>query len=73
MVREPAGFILGAGALAKAYSKLTGPRPVIRPAPVTDPHWRFVGVGWFWLGGYKIFREICVWRIETASSIGANV
>lgn len=66
-------LIIGKEALAKAYSKtVSGEVPSVRPTPVTDALWRFVGMGWYWLGGYAIMRQAAVRRIESASSLGAN-
>lgn len=58
-------------ALAKAWSSVvSAPLPQIVNAPVTDNLQRFKGVGWYWLGGYGLFRNECVVRYETASSLG---
>lgn len=74
-----ATIILGAQALAKAYSYTdgNGPEPRVFPGPVTDTLRRFVPMGWYWLGGYKLYRDatgvgFATRRLETASSIGAN-
>lgn len=67
------GLILGQEALAKAFSSsVSGPMPSVRPGPVVDILRRFVPIGWYWLGGFKILREAAVRRYVTASSIGAN-
>lgn len=67
-------LFMGQQALAKAYSTGDGlgPMPNVVPGPVTDKLRRFVPLGWYWLGGYSIFRQACLRRIESASSIGAN-
>lgn len=66
-------IIVGRGCLAKAYSKTeSAERPQVRVGPVVDKLSRFHHVGWYWLGGYKRYREECIFRIESASSIGAN-
>lgn len=64
----------GRQALAKAWSKTdgNGQFPKVVPGPVTDTLRRFVPMGWYWLGGYKRFREAAIRRLETSSSIGAN-
>lgn len=64
----------GQQALAKGYSKNDGNGPVarIRPTPVTDLLSRFTGLGWHWFGGYKVFRQEALYRVESASSIGTN-
>lgn len=66
-------LIFGQEALAKTFSQtVSGPEPMVRPGPVTDTLRRFVPVGWYWLGGFKILRQEAVRRLEVASSIGAN-
>ena len=62
---------LGRQSLAKAHSIVdgNGPTPHIVPGPVTDHLRRFVPWGWYWLGGYSIFRQASVRRIESASSL----
>lgn len=65
---------VGRQALAKAYSTTdgNGANPRTIPGPVTDTLRRFVPFGWYWLGGYGIFRQASVRGIESASSIGSN-
>ena len=66
-------LVVGKGCLAKAYSRTeSAERPQVRVGPVTDKLSRFHHVGWYWLGGYKRYREECIYRIEASSSIGAN-
>lgn len=66
-------LVLGQEALAKAFSSsVSGPMPSVRPGPVVDTLARFVPIGWYWLGGFKILRQASVYRYETASSIGSN-
>lgn len=66
-------LILGQECLAKAFSSSESAAvPQVRRGPVTDSLMRFHPVGWYWLGGYKRFREAAIRRYETASSIGAN-
>lgn len=67
-------LIMGRQALAKAYSHVdgNGEAPKVVPGPVTDVLRRFVPMGWYWLGGYSIFRQTALYRIESASSIGTN-
>lgn len=69
-----ATLFLGRQALAKAHSITdgNGPMPRVVPGPVTDKLRRFVPMGWYWLGGYARFREACLRRVESASSIGDN-
>jgi N4-gp56 family major capsid protein len=65
---------VGKQSLAKAYSYTdgNGEYPEFVLGPVTDKLRRNVPVGWYWLGGYKRFRENSIYRIESSSSIGAN-
>lgn len=67
-------YVMGRQALAKAYSFVdgNGPVPQVRRGPVVDSLMRFNPIGWYWLGGYGLFREASLRRIESASSIGAN-
>jgi N4-gp56 family major capsid protein len=64
--------IFGQQFLGKAWSSAGewGENPRMVVAPVTDFLRRFTGVGWKWLGAYKIMRQNCGYRIESASSIG---
>ncbi|RMH67985.1 MAG: N4-gp56 family major capsid protein [Actinomyces sp.] len=65
--------VVGREALAKAFSSVvSGPTPRIVIGPQTDALRRFNTVGWYWLGGHARFREAALYRIESASSIGAN-
>jgi len=65
-----ATLFLGREALAKAYSPVeTGPEPEVRIAPIVDKLWRFYHVGWVWYGGYSVFRQACLYRLESSSSI----
>lgn len=64
---------LGQQALAKTWSRTeSGPMPQVRPSPVTDKLWRFVPIGWYWLGAYGIFRQAAVRAVESTSSIANN-
>ena len=66
-------LFLGRQALAKAYSRtVSAPLPQVVLGEVTDKLKRFRPVGWYWLGGYGIYRQACLRRVESASSIGAN-
>lgn len=67
-------LILGSEALAKAFPIVGGhgPNPHVVPGPVTDNLRRFVPMGWYWIGAYKIFRQEAVRRIESGSSLDNN-
>lgn len=67
-------YVVAKQALAKGYSYTdgNGPNPRIVPGPITDTLRRFVPLGWHWFGGYSRYRESCIYRIEAASTIGAN-
>lgn len=69
-----ATLVMGREALAKAWSITDGgtPNPTVFPTPVTDLLRRFLGVGWYHLVAYGIFREASLRRIESSSSIGTN-
>lgn len=66
-------LVVGKRCLAKAYSKSESAElPQVVIGPVVDKLKRLHPVGWYWLGGFKRYREECIYRIESASSIGAN-
>lgn len=67
-------LFMGQEALACAWSTVlnNGPMPNIVPSPVTDKLRRFTGMGWYWLGGFAVFRQAALRRVEHASSIGTN-
>lgn len=64
----------GRQALAKAYSTVdgNGAGPRVIQGPVVDHLRRFVPMGWYWLGGYAIYRQAALRSIESSSSIGTN-
>ena len=63
--------IAGRQALAKAFSRAPGfgEQPQIVYGPTTDYLRRFVSVGWYHLCGYGRFREDCLQRVESSSSL----
>lgn len=67
-------LFMGRQALAKAYSMAdgNGAHPRVVETPVVDHLRRFQGWGWYWLGGYSIFRQASLRAVESASSIGTN-
>jgi N4-gp56 family major capsid protein len=68
-----AALFVGQQALAKAYSTTESAAfPQVVRGPITDKLQRFHPIGWYWLGGYGIFRQDALYRLETSSSIGAN-
>ena len=62
---------VGRQSLAKAWSMIDGntEQPHVVPGPVTDFLRRFVPWGWYWLGGYGIYRQPAVQRIESGASL----
>ena len=67
-------IVVGRQGLAKAFSRAPGfgEQPSIVFGPVTDTLRRFNPVGWYHLAGWGIFRQECLRRIESSSSIGDN-
>lgn len=67
-------LFLGRESLAKAFSTTdgNGAQPRVVSSPVIDKLRRFTPMGWYWLGGYSRFREASLYRLEAASTIGAN-
>lgn len=63
-------LLIGAEALAKAYSNGAGygPNPSTVVSPVVDKLRRFASVGWLHLVGYSIFRGEAVVKISHAST-----
>jgi len=68
-------MILGRQALAKAYSMIdgNGAYPHVVPGPITDRLRRYVPLGWYWLGAYGIFRQASIMRLESVSTLGADI
>jgi N4-gp56 family major capsid protein len=65
------GYLMGAEALAKAFSTAPGFGPIPRTvvSPVVDKLKRFASVGWYSLVGYSIFRAEALMHIETAPTL----
>ena len=65
-------IIMGRQSLAKAHSITdgNGAFPKVVRGPVVDSLMRFNPVGWYWLGGYGIFRQAAIRVLNTASSLG---
>lgn len=65
------GYLMGAEALAKAYSNAPGfganPKTVV--SPVVDKLRRFASVGWYHLVGYSVFRAEALLHIETDAGL----
>lgn len=79
-VREDAGdgtdvydtLFIAQQALAKGFAPDVGPTPMVMQGPITDTFKRFVRLGWYWLGGYRIFRQESLHRIETGSDVDSS-
>jgi N4-gp56 family major capsid protein len=68
-----ATLFTGFQALAKAWSdSVSAQHAQVVMGPVVDSLKRFHPVGWYWLGGYGIFRQASIRRFESSSSIGTN-
>lgn len=65
------GYLMGAEALAKAYSTAPGfgPQPGTVIAPVVDKLKRFASVGWYHLVGYSVFRTEALLHINTQATL----
>lgn len=70
-----ATIILGQEAGAKAWSSGAGynggAQPTTTIADKADNLNRFRAIGWKWLGGFGIFRQDALWRIESGTSQGS--
>jgi len=67
-------LIMGRQSLAKAHSITdgNGAFPKVVRGPVVDSLMRFNPMGWYWLGGYGIFREAAIRSINSSSSLGGS-
>lgn len=65
------GYLMGAEALAKAFSTAPGfgPNPKTVVSPVVDKLRRFASVGWYHLVGYSVFRAEALLHIKTSSAL----
>ena len=65
-------IIMGRQSLAKAHSITdgNGAYPKVVRGPVVDSLMRFNPVGWYWLGGYGIFRQADIRVINSSYSLG---
>ena len=65
-------IIMGRQSLAKAHSITdgNGAYPKVVRGPVVDSLMRFNPIGWYWLGGYGIFRQAAIRLINSSSSLG---
>lgn len=63
LARDAIGFSTGEG---------IGKMPEMVMSPQVDRLRRHNTMGWYWLGGFVRLREECLYRVESASSIGAN-
>lgn len=70
LATQGAGYVFGAEGLAKGFSSAPGfgPNPSTVVSPVVDKLRRFASIGWYWLGGYKIFRDAAVVKLSTAAT-----
>lgn len=71
LTNQGKGYLLGAEALAKAYSTAPGfganPKTVV--SPVVDKLRRFASVGWYHLVGYSVFRTEALLHINTSADL----
>ena len=72
-------YFVGAESIAKAHSTGThldgqslGAQPVTVRGPIVDSLYREAPMGWYWFGGYAIYRQDAIRRLESSSSIGTN-
>jgi len=65
-------LVMGRQSLAKAHSITdgNGAFPKVVRGPITDTLMRFNPIGWYWLGGYGIFRQAAIRSINSSSSLG---
>lgn len=65
------GYLMGAEALAKAYSSAPGfgANPSTVVSPVVDKLRRFASIGWYHLVGYSLFRADALVHLTTADTL----
>lgn len=71
LTNQGKGYLMGAEALAKAYSTAPGfgPDPKTVVSPVVDKLKRFASVGWYHLVGYSVFRTEALLHINTSAAL----
>jgi N4-gp56 family major capsid protein len=71
LTNQGQGYLMGAEALAKAYSTAPGfgPTPKTVVSPVVDKLRRFASVGWYHLVGYSVFRADALLHIKTSAAL----
>ena len=71
LTNQGQGYLMGAEALAKAFSTAPGfganPKTVV--SPVVDKLRRFASVGWYHLVGYSVFRAEALLQIKTQATL----
>jgi len=71
LTNQGKGYLMGAEALAKAYSTAPGfganPKTVV--SPVVDKLKRFASIGWYHLVGYSVFRTEALLHINTSAAL----
>lgn len=67
-------LFMGQEALLKIWATVedNGPRPQIVEGPVVDTLKRNRPLGWYWFGAYGIFRQTCLYRLETAATLSGT-
>ena len=73
LTNQGQGYLMGAEALAKAYSTAPGfgPDPKVVVSPVVDKLKRFASIGWYHLVGYSVFRAEALLHIKTSANLAA--
>lgn len=71
LTNQGQGYLMGAEALAKAYSTAPGfgPDPRVVVSPVVDKLKRFASIGWYHLVGYSVFRSEALLHIKTSANL----
>lgn len=73
LTNQGQGYLMGAEALAKAFSTAPGfgPNPKTVVSPVVDKLRRFASVGWYHLVGYSVFRSEALLHIKTSANLAS--
>ena len=67
-------LFLGMEAILKIWATVedNGPVPQIVQSPIVDRLRRFRPIGWYWFGAFGVYRQNCLYRIESASTSGGT-
>ena len=67
-------LFFGKEALLKIWALVEGnaATPQVVESPIVDRLRRFRPIGWYWFGAYGVYRQNCLYRVESASTSGGT-